>query len=307
MRLHLCFLIGSTGLLGGCETTSAPPKPASLPRATEQQRELYERAIALFRTGDEEFAAVLREGRDDSVLAKALTMFLVFHMRDAELRQRQQQRNRMGGRTLEDNVRYTQARAGLGTLGEAALPTVRTELIQHRFTETRLFGIRILTALGADAVPAIREVMRASKPKYRRYYVEAVSGMPNSPKVELQLLEWSKDPDFTVRTKALIGLIRFGKRHLSLMREVVISDPVQFVRRQVIQNLGSYRDATTVGVVLDFYARCTKIGDDRGGREAERTLMQMSGKQPKRIGQRMKAYGLVYWRKWADSQRQENR
>ena len=164
MRLHLCFLIGSLGLLGGCETNPRRQhKIDSLPQADETQKVLYERAIALFQVGGEEFETVLREGRDDPVLAKALTMFLVFHMRDAEQRQRQRQSGNLEIRSLRDNVRYSQARAGLGILGGAALPTVQAELIQNRHTENRLFGVVALTALGAEAVPAIRDAMRVSE------------------------------------------------------------------------------------------------------------------------------------------------
>lgn len=308
MRLHLCFLIGSLGLLGGCETTPGhQPEPDPLPRADETQRALYERAIALFRVGGEEFETVLREGRDDTVLAKALTMFLVFHMRDAERRQRQRQRGNFEIRSLRDNVRYSQARAGLGILGRAALPTVQAELIQNRHTENRLFGVDALAALGTEAVPAIRDAMRASEPRYRRYYVDAVSRMRPSKNAELQLLRWSKDQDFSVRSKALAGLARYGDRHLVLLRGVVLTDPDPFVRRQVIQNLGDHKDRATVASVIDYYGRCSTDGDQRGCREAERTLVRMSGMKSKQGGQRVKTYGLAYWRKWAASLPKENR
>lgn len=308
MRLHLCFLIGSLGLLGGCETSPRrQPKLDSLPQADETQKTLYERAIALFQVGGEEFETVLREGRDDPVLAKALTMFLVFHMRDAEQRQRQRQSGNFEMRGLRDNVRYAQARAGLGILGGAALPTVQAELIQNRHTENRLFGVVALTALGAEAVPAIRDAMRVSEPRYRRYYVDAVSQMRPSKKAELQLLRWSKDQDFSVRSKALAGLTRYGDRHLALLRGVLRTDPDPFVRRQIVQNLGDHKDLATVTSVIDYYGRCSGDGDDRGCREAERTLVRMSGMKSKSRGQAIKSYGLPYWRKWAESLPKEGR
>ena len=275
MRLHLCFMIGVSGLLGGCQTEPAQPTgTASLPKANAAQREIYERAIALFQVGGEEFAAVLREGKGDPVLSRALTMFLVFHMRDAERRQRQRQQGSLEVRSMKDNERYSQARAGLQVLGSAALPTVQAELIQNRHTDTRVFGVEALAALGPEAVPALRDAMQGSQPRYRRYYVEAVSRMDSSKQGELQLLSWSKDQDFSVRSKALVGLGRYGDRHLVLLRKVLATDEDPFVRRQVVQVLGAHKDLVTARAVLDYYAACVESADDRGCREAERTLVR---------------------------------
>lgn len=307
MRLHLCFLIGLLGLLAGCDTARDVSKPTPLPQASDAQKQLYERAIAQFRVGGKEFESVLRAGKGDPVLAKALTMFLVFHMRDAEQRQRLRQGGNLEVRSLRDNVRYVQARAGLKILGAAALPTVRKELIENRHTENRLFGVDALIALGSDQVPAIEAIMVASEDRYRRYYVEAVSQMPPSPKVEKQLLRWAENEGFSVRSQALAGLTRYGDRHLALLRSVVASDPDQFVQRQVVANLGIYKDLPTISVVIAYYDRCITRRDDRGSREAERTLLRMSGMQPKHSGQRMKIYGLAYWRKWAASLPKEGR
>jgi hypothetical protein len=234
-------------------------------------------------------------------------MFLAFHMRDAEQRQRLRQGGSLEVRSLEDNVRYVQARAGLKTLGASALPTVRTELIENRHTENRLFGVATLIALGPDQVAPIQAVMAASEERYRRYYAEAVSQMPPSSAVEKQLLRWVKNEDFSVRSEALVGLTRYGDRHLALLRSVVASDPDQFVQRQVVANLGRYKDLATVSVVIAYYDRCVTRRDDRGSREAERTLLRMSGMQAKHSGQRMKVYGLAYWRKWAASLPKEGR
>jgi len=301
-------MIGSLGLLGACQTEpSQAPGPASLPKATKAQRAIYERAIARFRVGGDEFSSVLREGKDDPVLSRALTMFLIFHMRDAERRQRERQQGSLEMRSMQDNVRYTQARAGLEVLGPAALPTLRAELIQNRHTDNRVFGVKALAALGPAAVPALRDAMRASEPRHRRYYVEAVTRMDPSKAVELQLLSWSRDEDFSVRSKALAGLARHGDRHLVLLRKALASDPDPFVQRQVVQALADHKDLATARSVVGYYASCVERSDDRGCREAERSLVRMAGVRPRSQGRRLVTYGLPYWRKWLDSLSKEKR
>ncbi len=302
MRAFPCLLLGLSGLLGGCESATGSTRRAPVPKASVEQREIYERVILLFQVGTDEFGKALREGRDDPVLASKLTQFLVVHMREAERLQRRAQRGDFELRSLEENARYSEARKGLGVLGDAALPTLRQRLIEHRLTENRLFGITTLAALGPDAVPAIRDAMLTSKPRYHRYYVEAVSRMPPAPKVERQLLEWTRSDSFSVRAEALRGLVAYGDRHLVLLRSVVREDSDAFVQRQVVERLGGYRDPATIACVLGYYQRCAASGEDRGIRAAERTLLRMSGKKPRRRGDRLVHHGLAYWQRWAREQ-----
>ena len=53
----------------------------------------------------------------------------------------------------------------------------------------------------------------------------------------------------------------------------------------------------TVAAVVQFYGRCVNRGDRVGQREAERTLVKMSGK-PATKGGRMVHYGLDHWKQW---------
>ena len=115
--------------------------------------------------------------------------------------------------------------------------------------------------------------------------------------VDLLLLRWSKHEDFTVRAAALVGLAGRGDRHLALLRGIVRDDPDHFVRRQIVKHLGGFRDRATAAAVVAYYADCQQRNDRRGAREAERTLVKMSGSPVARRG-RLIHYGLAHWQKW---------
>lgn len=285
-------------LLTACDTAPVHHVPTRERPTAAGSKELFRKIGLEFEAGQgDEIDAMLVEACTDPKLASSVTRLMMFHMKDAAERQGSEQAGKLQLRDLESNLRYTRARSALATMGVAAVPTVIDELMMNRFSDNRRMGVQILAAMPKGVLPAIEKAVLATKPRFRRHYVEAVAGMVPSPESKHLLLNWSKHEDYSVRAASLVGLANCGDQYLSLLREVVAKDPDEYVRRQVVASLSNFNDRRTVAVIIEYYARAQKRRDRQGIREAERTLVKMSKKPATKRG-RLVHYGLIHWRKW---------
>lgn len=283
-------------MLLGC-STAEPPARRTLPVATKEQGDVLKRADRLFATGGKEFFAVVDEAGADPATTKAMVMYLAWHMNEAARLQRQRQQGTLPVRALDSNARYVQARTAIARLGPKAVPPVGEVLVEHRFSDSRWLGVEILAAMGPEVLPTIEKSVDQRPEKFRRYYVEAVGRMAPTAEAERLLLAWTGHSDFTVRAAAYVGLASHGAKHLAKLHAAVRSDPDRFVQRQVVKQLGAFRDKETARVVIEFYSRSV-VGNDRMGEtEAERALVRISGREAAR-GRKVIRYGLASWQEW---------
>lgn len=274
------------GSAGG-EARRHEPRPA--PELSPEDRQRVNEALRMVARNDPGFPAVrdALAGRPDTAwwLARAFVVDAVLALDQGAV----------------DDVAFLRAVAGQGNaslvrslnhlkaMGAAAVPCVVEDLLEHPHTDRSELGVRILTSIGKDALPALESRLTHTEPRIRRHALEVVGGV-GGPEVVPLLERGTRDPDFGVRASAYVGLARQGVAYLPRLHAALRSDPDPFVRRSVAKALAGFRDRGTAEALVAYLAECQSAKDGEGAAAADASLKRISGVRG--------TTHLESWRRW---------
>lgn len=180
----------------------------------------------------------------------------------------------------------------LSAMGAAAVPFVVLVLLEHPHGDKRELGVRVLKAMGPDAIPAWSFLFEVGDLRRRRLAMQVLSSWPPTDVSMPLLQEGLVDPDFGIRAAAYRGLARGGVSQAERMRRALGSESDPFVRRAILESMANFKDRASALAVLAFYERSLEDGEYADLRRADAVLQEISGLQGTR--------NLAGWRAWIE-------
>jgi HEAT repeat protein len=167
-------------------------------------------------------------------------------------------------------------------MGEAAVPFVVIDLLEHGLPDRRDLGEQILADMGPEALPAWDFILESSNLRMRRMGMRALSEMSPGTAPLSYLEAGIADSDFGVRASAYRGLGRMGEGMAPRMRDALAREEDPFVRRAILESMSNFKDAASVEAVVIYLDRSMRAGDIDEARRADRVLQEMSGEKGSR-------------------------
>jgi hypothetical protein len=190
-------------------------------------------------------------------------------------------------------TREQRAIAEIVALGDAAVPVLIADLLQHEHTQLRVLGVELLAHVGAPAIPGLQQVARDGQPRQRRAAARALGLIGADGEVLATLRALARDGDFTVRADALRALHDGGAEAQALLLERLRDDDDAFVRRTAAATLGNFRTKAAAVALCDFVARCERDGDLDGARAGRTALMAMAPDHRPRLPDAWRAFAAT--------------
>ncbi|MBX3462362.1 MAG: HEAT repeat domain-containing protein [Planctomycetes bacterium] len=282
--------VAAAALLAACAGAGAA-RSAPLDGA---QVQLVRAAEQAYRSGAADYPALRQQAAADPATAKWLTRMFVRDLFAARERPVvDEQGDLLRAATGADDALEERARAEIVALGTAAVPTLVEDLLSHGQPQPRQFGVELLAAIGAPAVPAVRGLAASADPRQRRAAGRALGAIGAAGDVLPLLRRLAADPDFAVRADALREIHDGGAPARALLVEQLQRDADPFVRRTAAEALARFPGATSATALIDYLERCKRDGDHRGEQAAQASLQALAGARGPRTPAAWRAFAAT--------------
>jgi HEAT repeat protein len=176
------------------------------------------------------------------------------------------------------------AMAEIRALGVIAVPTLVADLLLHEQPQPRELGVELLAAVGAPAVPALRDVARTGATRHRRAAARTLGRIGLDQDGFALLREMATESDYTVRADALRGMQSGGPAARDFVIERLQADSDAFVRKVAAMSLAGFRDPVAARALVELLERSLRANDTEGERVAQKALQEMAGTaRPRRV------------------------
>ncbi len=162
-------------------------------------------------------------------------------------------------------------------MGEAAVPFVIIDLLEHGLPDRRDLGEQILADMGSESLPAWDFILESGDLRMRRLGMSILAEMQPAAASLPYLEKGTGDADFGVRASAFRGLGRAGEHMAPRMRAALDSEQDPFVLRAIVQSMSNFKDAASAEALVVYMDRALRAGDIEEARNADRVLREMSG------------------------------
>jgi hypothetical protein len=283
----------------GCGTAPTAPPPPQLARSMDALSEEKKRALVeaerLYRDEDPAFSAALEELARDPETAYWFAQLLVFDLVEVWDRAEASDERMLQSALGQRSPAFERALTTFDAMGTSTLECLTDVVIKSQKFETREVGVRLLARLGEPALPAVGELQRHAEPRTRRLAAEVVANMEEPvPDGYIALLrEMAGDTDFTVRSAVVKGLVRGGEEEAELVRELMLEDPDDFVRRTAASEILAFTEPAPPEALVRYLELCIQSGDRRGVEAADASLRRLAG--------RRESGNLESWKAWLRS------
>ena len=203
------------------------------------------------------------------------------------------QRDLLGTVQAREPLGYRKALTELRIVGGPAVGIVVDELLRHHQIKNRSLGVQILIYMGPGIVPDLAPYLAHRDKRVQRQVLQVLGGLASDPRAVQLLIQQTRNPDWSLRARALKSLALAGDAQLPLLHQAALHDPDPFVRRRVVIALARFKDKQTAIVVVAYYREVLRQGDRQAMRAAQKTLQAMSGIR----GERTEAF----WQRWVKS------
>jgi hypothetical protein len=182
----------------------------------------------------------------------------------------------------------------IGLLGAESVPCLIHDLARHPQSYVRQIGVDLLARVGPAALPLVeRELASSPEPQQRRTAAQVVGALPPDAARDARLLEFARDPDYTVRAAAYDGLAQAAGESAAtaLLQRAVAGDADAFARRAAAKALAAHREPASAHALVGYLQRCQDEHDADGAGIAQTSLQRLARTRGPR--------SLEAWRAWA--------